>query len=168
MPLNLNQTSIAYDPSPYLSQLIQHPTYGYVLPNRLTVPALGCQYDYQLRRFFDPKTTANPQLSEHSDFAKWRGEDNVERLFFTVSGLFKLCDLVGTQQAQIFKQALTDRIQPGQLAPVPPAPPVPPPGPLTFGSPHPVPGIGVEPLQPASLAPFKQAAQASLKPIKTP
>gem|GEM_PF-1180480 len=101
--------------NPYLPHLITDPTFGYLFPHRLAIAAFGVANDYQLNKH-------RPRLVEGQHFLKLRGADHVERLFYTLMGLLTLADLVGTPQAQTFKQSLIQHTQAGgALVQAPPA-----------------------------------------------
>jgi len=92
--------------NPFLQHLISDPTFGYLFPHRLAIAAFGAANEYQLNKH-------RPRLVEGQHYVKIRGADHVERLFYTLVGLLALADLVGTPQAQQFKQALVQHTQPG-------------------------------------------------------
>jgi len=89
----------------YLQHLIQDPTFGKLFPHRLAIAAYGVPNEYQLVKH-------RPRLVEGHHYVKIRGADHVERLFYTLTGLILLADLVNTPQAQQFKQALIQHSQP--------------------------------------------------------
>jgi len=92
--------------NPFLQHLISEPTFGHLFPHRLAIAAFGVANEYQLNKH-------RPRLVEGQHYVKIRGADHVERLFYTLIGLLELADLVGTPQAQQFKQALVQHTQPG-------------------------------------------------------
>ncbi|MBD2465596.1 hypothetical protein H6G89_31885 [Oscillatoria sp. FACHB-1407] len=89
------------------------PDYGLLLPTALTLAKLGTT-DYQIRKH-------RPQLGENEDYLRVRGQDNVERIFYSLAGLVKLCHLLPcTPQIQQFEQELGQFLrsnQPGAIAP---------------------------------------------------
>lgn len=111
------------------------PDYGLLLPTALTLAKLGVT-EYHIRKH-------RPQLTENGDYLRVRGQDNVERLFYSLSGLLKLCEfLPKTAQIQEFEQELAQfqqSIQPGMLAPVhPQSLQTQPAAPTVLQSPHPI------------------------------
>ena len=92
--------------SPYLQHLVSDPTFGYLFPHRLAIAAFGVANEYQLRKHF-------PKLQDGQHFVKIRGNDNVERLFYSLDGLLAIADLIGSLQAQSFKTDLIGHTQPG-------------------------------------------------------
>jgi len=90
--------------NPLLQYLIQDSTYGYLYPHRLTMVAFGLRHDSQLRKYY-------PQLTLNADYLKLRGEDHVDRIFYTLSGLQKLVSFLQTPQATQFWAELTQHIQ---------------------------------------------------------
>jgi hypothetical protein len=100
-------------PSPYLQHLVTDPNFGYLFPHRLAIAAFGVANEYQLRKHF-------PKLQDGLHFVKIRGNDNVERLFYTLDGLLAIADLIGSPQAQSFKTDLIQQTQSGgALVPAP-------------------------------------------------
>lgn len=93
-------------PNPYLAHLIPDPTYGYLFSHRLALSAFGLPNVYQLNKH-------RPNLTEGQHWIKILGNDHIERLYYTHSGLLRLCDLIHTPQAQQFKQALSQHPLPG-------------------------------------------------------
>jgi hypothetical protein len=92
--------------NPFLQHLIPDPTFGYLFAHRLAIAAFGVPNEYQLNKH-------RPRLVEGQHYIKIRGNDHVERLFYTLTGLLALSDLVGTPHAQQFKQALVQHTQSG-------------------------------------------------------
>ena len=92
--------------SPYLQHLVSDPTFGYLFPHRLAIAAFGVANEYQLRKHF-------PKLQDGQHFVKIRGNDNVERLFYSLDGLLAIADLIGNPQAQSCKADLIQHTQPG-------------------------------------------------------
>ncbi len=92
--------------NPFLQHLIPDPTFGYLFAHRLAIAAFGVPNEYQLNKH-------RPRLVEGQHYIKIRGNDHIERLFYTLTGLLALSDLVGTPQAQQFKQALVQHTQSG-------------------------------------------------------
>lgn len=92
------------------------PDYGLLLPTALTLAKLGTT-DYQIRKH-------RPQLGENEDYLRVRGQDNVDRIFYSLAGLLKLCRLLpSTPQIQQFEQELGQFLQfsqPGAIAPAQP------------------------------------------------
>jgi len=104
--------------NPLLQYLIQDPTYGYLYSHRLTMVAFGLRHDSQLRKYY-------PQLTLNADYLKLRGEDHVDRIFYTLSGLQKLVSFLQTPQATQFWTELTQYIQaqqPGAMVAQAPSP----------------------------------------------
>ncbi len=92
--------------NPYLQHLASDPTFGYLFPHRLAIAAFGVANEYQLRKHF-------PKLTDGHHFVKIRGNDNVERLFYSLDGLLAISDLIGSPQAQSFKSDLIQQTQSG-------------------------------------------------------
>lgn len=102
--------------NPYLHHLIADPTFGYLFAHRLAIAAFGVPNEYHLNKH-------RPRLLEGQHYIKIRGADHIERLFYTLIGLLTLADLIGTPQAQQFKQALVQSTQPGgEIVSVQPTP----------------------------------------------
>lgn len=91
--------------NPYLQHLVADPTFGYLFPHRLAIAAFGVPNEYQLRKHL-------PSLTDGLHYVKIRGNDHVERLFYSLSGLLALSDLINTPQAQAFKADLIQHTQP--------------------------------------------------------
>lgn len=107
--------------TPLLQYLIHDPTYGYLFAHRLAMVAFGLRSDSQLRKYY-------PQLTLNTDYLKLRGEDHVDRIFYTLSGLQKLVSYLQTPQASQFWAELTQYIQAqqkGAMVPQPQSPLVP-------------------------------------------
>ena len=115
----------------YLSYLMHHPSYGALFPNRLAVAVFGVPNRHHIDKH-------RPFLQEGIDWVTLpSASDHTPRVYYTLSGLPKLCDLVGTPQAQSFKHTLLQAIQSstptlsvppgGALVPTPLPPTVPPP-----------------------------------------
>lgn len=81
-----------------LQYLLPDTTHGYLYPHRAALTALGLPNEYQLNKY-------RTQLPEGCAI-KLRGSDYVERLYYTLEGILRLCDLVNSPQSQHFKAAL--------------------------------------------------------------
>ena len=97
----------------YLQQLIPHPQMGYLFPHRAAVAAFRVPNEYQLNKH-------RPKLVENQHWFKIRGNDHIDRVFYSLAGLLLLADLVATPQAQAFKQALMQHCQGGAMVKAPP------------------------------------------------
>ena len=93
-------------PSPYLQHLVTDPTFGYLFPHRLAIAAFGVANEYQLRKHL-------PQLTDGVHYTKIRGNDNIQRLFYSLSGLLALADLINSPQAQDFWKSLVEYTKSG-------------------------------------------------------
>jgi len=91
--------------NPYLQHLVSDRNFGYLFPHRLAIAAFGVANEYQLNKH-------RPRMVEGQHYVKIRGNDNVERLFYALSGLIILADLIATPQAQQFKADLIQHTQP--------------------------------------------------------
>lgn len=98
----------------YLQQLIPDPNVGYLFPHRAAVGAFGVPNEYQLNKH-------RPKLIENQHWFKIRGSDHIDRVFYSLAGLLLLADLIGTPQAQSFKQALIQHCQGGSIVKSSPA-----------------------------------------------
>ncbi|NEQ96342.1 MAG: hypothetical protein F6K30_06400 [Cyanothece sp. SIO2G6] len=106
-------------PTNYLQYLISDPQYGYLFPHRLALPVFGLQNRHQIDKF-------RPQLEEGTDFITLPNpQGGKPNLFYTLTGLGKLCDLIQTPQAAQFRQELAAALQPGNVPSS--RPPLPPP-----------------------------------------
>jgi len=83
---------------PFLNQLISDSQHNYLLPNALTLAALGAT-DSQIRK-------CRPKLEQGKHFLYIVGTDKVRRLFYTFQGLLELSILLGTDRAKAFREAL--------------------------------------------------------------
>lgn len=92
----------------YLQLLIPDPNMGYLFPHRAAVGAFGVPNEYQLNKH-------RPKLIEHQHWFKIRGNDHIDRVFYSLAGLLLLADLIATPQAQAFKQALIQHCQGGAI-----------------------------------------------------
>ena len=119
----------------YLSHLINHPQFGVLFPNRIAVAVFGVPSRHYIDKWRVSLIEGQDWLTLPSD------TDNTPRVYYTLTGLPKLCDLVNTSQAQVFKQQLLGALQTlpssqslptarpgGTLVPVA-VPPTPSPGP---------------------------------------
>lgn len=91
--------------NPYLQYLVSDPNFGYLFPHRLAIAAFGVANEYQINKH-------RPRMVEGQHYVKIRGNDNVERLFYALSGLIILADLIATPQTQQFKADLIQHTQP--------------------------------------------------------
>lgn len=98
----------------YLQQLIPDPNVGYLFPHRAAVGAFGVPNEYQLNKH-------RSKLAENQHWFKIRGSDHIDRVFYSLAGLLLLADLIGTPQAQAFKQALIQHCQGGAIVKSSPA-----------------------------------------------
>lgn len=98
----------------YLQQLIPDPNVGYLFPHRAAVGAFGVPNEYQLNKH-------RSKLAENQHWFKIRGNDHIDRVFYSLAGLLLLADLIGTPQAQAFKQALIQHCQGGAIVKSSPA-----------------------------------------------
>lgn len=83
---------------PFLNQLIADPQHNYLLPNALTLAALGAT-DSQIRK-------CRSKLEQGKHFLYAVGDDTRRRLFYTYQGLLELSLLLGTDRAKAFRSAL--------------------------------------------------------------
>lgn len=76
----------------------------------LTLALVGSEtQDYELRKH-------RAKLVEGRDWISAPvGDNNTARIYYSVSGMAKLCDLVGGDRAQTFKQCLLSRVQPAPM-----------------------------------------------------
>lgn len=91
------------------------PDYGILLPTALVLAALGTN-EYTIRKF-------RPILTENEDYLRIRGEDHVERIFYSATGLLKLCDSIASPLSNALKQNLMQFLQtqnPSQSPSIPP------------------------------------------------
>lgn len=100
-------------------QTYSNPTYGVLLPNPVMFSWLGTN-DAQTRSLRDSGTVAEGtdyvRQSPHANLPKER-----QPIFWTLAGLYKLCGLLGTPQAQQFRTMLDQFVQaPGALVPAMP------------------------------------------------
>lgn len=92
----------------YLQQLIPAPNVGYLFPHRAAIGAFGVPNEYQLNKH-------RPKLLENQHWFKIRGDDHIDRVFYSLAGLLLLADLIGTPQAQAFKRSLIQYCQGGAI-----------------------------------------------------
>jgi hypothetical protein len=96
--------------STFINHLVPDPDYGYLLSNALTMAAFQVN-DYQLRKI-------RPNLTEGQHYVKLSNPgDNTPRIFYGFNGLLLLCDLLGGDRAQAFKQELLRLTQPQESNP---------------------------------------------------
>ena len=95
----------SHPPINYLTHLINHPQFGFLFPNRIAVAVFGVPSRHYIDKW-------RPSLIEGQDWLTLPSEtDSTPRVYYTLTGLPKLCDLVNTPQAQTFKQQLLASIQ---------------------------------------------------------
>jgi hypothetical protein len=100
-------------------QTYSNPTYGVLLPNPVMFSWLGTN-EAQTRFLRDSGTVA-----EGTDYVRHSPHANLPKerqpIFWTLAGLYKLCGLLGTPQAQQFRTMLDQFVQaPGALVPATP------------------------------------------------
>ena len=83
---------------PFLNQLIADAQHNYLLPNALTLAALGTT-DSQIRK-------CRAKLEQGKHFLYAVGDDRLRRLYYTYQGLLELSILLGTERAKSFREAL--------------------------------------------------------------
>lgn len=86
------------DFQPFLTQLIPHPGHRYLLPNALTLAALG-EPDHKIRKY-------RPNLREGEHFVYFTDDSNRRRLFYTFAGLLQLSTLLNTERAKRLRDSL--------------------------------------------------------------
>ncbi|MEM9215645.1 MAG: hypothetical protein AAGD25_15045 [Cyanobacteria bacterium P01_F01_bin.150] len=147
----------------YLNHLIHHPQFGFLFPNRIAVAVLGVPSRHYIDKW-------RPSLIEGQDWLTLPSEtDNTPRVYYTLTGLPKLCDLVNTPPAQALKQQLLAALQtmPSPQAPSPALPggALVPAGPVGMAMQPPFPGSSASalshPLLHPSYAGSSMAAPAS-------
>ena len=99
----------------YLQHLVPDRNAGYLFPHSLAMGAFGVEKEYHLLKH-------RPRLVENQDWFKLKGVDHIFRVYYSLSGLLKLADLINTPQAQAFKQALIQHCQGGAIVKSQPAP----------------------------------------------
>ncbi|MBE9182527.1 hypothetical protein IQ268_28665 [Oculatella sp. LEGE 06141] len=92
----------------YLQHLVPDRHVGYLFPHSLAMGAFGVQKEYHLLKH-------RPRLVENQHWFKLKGADHIVRVYYSLSGLLKLADLINTPQAQAFKQALIQHCQAGAI-----------------------------------------------------
>lgn len=86
------------DFQPFLTQLIPHPGHRYLLPNALTLAALG-EPDHKIRKY-------RPNLREGEHFVYFTDDSNRRRLFYTFTGLLELSTLINTDRSKRLREGL--------------------------------------------------------------
>lgn len=79
-------------------EMYRDPDFGVLIPTAAALTLLNAS-EHKIRRF-------RPLLKEDEDYLRQRGGDHVERIFYTASGLIKLCNSLATPETTALKQAL--------------------------------------------------------------
>lgn len=79
-------------------ELYRDSDFGVLVPTAAALTLLNVS-EHKIRRF-------RPLLKEDEDYLRQRGGDHVERIFYTASGLIKLCESLATPETTGLKQSL--------------------------------------------------------------
>ena len=99
--------------NPHLQNLFTHPQYGFLFPHQCASAAFGVPNEYHIYKH-------RPKLTEGLHYLKLRGDDHIDRLYYTLGGLLLLADLIGNPYALQFKESLVEFTRGGAIVPAAP------------------------------------------------